>query len=264
MRTGRLVSVLAAVAVPAVTLSASPVLAAAPPPAQTTTLCVPGEHMTVHSLLGARFTLRNDYWLGLRPQCLTNNDHLPSFRVTQRAGFDHLGRVVAFPNVFYGCSWRVCSPGTVLPMQVTKLSRPQVTWQTKESARGRYNAAFDIWFGKTAMTTGQADGAELMIWLNTHFLPPCVGPKIWIRHGRYCVEHWVAHHKGVPVTWNYIQFRRLSRTTGVSHLRLHPFIRAAERRGWVQPTWWMENIEAGFEIWSGGQGLATTNFAAKA
>jgi hypothetical protein len=43
-----------------------------------------------------------------------------------------------------------------------------------------------------------------------------------------------------------------------------PFIRRAERHGWIQPAWWLENIEAGFEPWQGGAGLATDWFWARA
>jgi glycosyl hydrolase family 12 len=263
MRVSVLAALTAAVAVPAVVLAASPGIAAAPP-ARTTTLCAQDAHMTVHNQWGERFTIRNDYWLGQRPQCLFNRDHTPSFQVVQQAGFDQRGRVVAFPDIFYGCAWEVCSPGSHLPAPVSTLRRPRMTWRTSERARGQYNAAFDIWFGRQKMTTGQADGAELMIWLNVHALPRCVGPKVWIGRTRYCVEHWVAHHRGSPVTWNYIQFRRMHFTTHVRRLRLLPFIRASERKGWIKRAWWLENIEAGFEIWRGGKGLATTRFWVRA
>ena len=46
-------------------------------------------------------------------------------------------------------------------------------------------------------------------------------------------------------------------------LRLAPFFRRAEARGWVEPGWWLENIEAGFELWQGGTGLATGSFWAQ-
>jgi hypothetical protein len=50
----------------------------------------------------------------------------------------------------------------------------------------------------------------------------------------------------------------------VRKLHLLPFIHRAEERGWIQPAWWLENIEAGFELWQGGAGLGTDWFWARA
>ena len=57
---------------------------------------------------------------------------------------------------------------------------------------------------------------------------------------------------------------RVHAVAGVSGLQLAPFIKLAERFGWIRPSRWMLNIEAGFEIWSGGKGLATSSFTARA
>jgi hypothetical protein len=36
---------------------------------------------------------------------------------------------------------------------------------------------------------------------------------------------------------------------------------AAERFGVVRKSWLLWSVQAGFEIWSGGKGLAITNFS---
>ena len=41
---------------------------------------------------------------------------------------------------------------------------------------------------------------------------------------------------------------------------LNLFIRDAVTRGYVQNAWYLTNVFAGFEIWSGGVGLAVTDF----
>jgi hypothetical protein len=43
--------------------------------------------------------------------------------------------------------------------------------------------------------------------------------------------------------------------------KLGDFIRDAVTRGYVQNSWYLTNVYAGFEIWSGGVGLETTDFA---
>jgi len=113
------------------------------------------------------------------------------------------------------------------------------------------------------MTTGQARGAELMIWLGARRIKvPARTPVVRIDHTRWYLLHWRACHRGD--CWNYVQFRRVRPVLGVRHLALLPFIRRAEKRGWISPRWWLENIEAGFELWQGGRGLATNWFWARA
>jgi hypothetical protein len=42
---------------------------------------------------------------------------------------------------------------------------------------------------------------------------------------------------------------------------LNLFIQDAVGRQYIQPTWGLTNVFAGFEIWNGGVGLETTDFA---
>jgi hypothetical protein len=221
-------------------------------------LCTINGHEVVHNHGGTQLVVRNAYWLGQRPQCLKVLSHYTNFEVVQRAGFDPSGRVVAYPDILRGCIWHVCSPKAHLPRRVSRLGHPEATWHTRVNATGTWNAAFDIWFGKKRMITGQATGAELMIWLNYHggccALQPGA-PIVRIEGHRYWLSHWTAFHNGK--SWNYIQFRRVRRTWRVNNLKLNPFIHRIEHLGLLKKRWWMENIQAGFEIWNGGQGLTT-------
>jgi hypothetical protein len=42
---------------------------------------------------------------------------------------------------------------------------------------------------------------------------------------------------------------------------LNTFIKDAVTRGYVQDSWSLTNVFSGFEIWNGGVGLETTDFA---
>jgi hypothetical protein len=44
---------------------------------------------------------------------------------------------------------------------------------------------------------------------------------------------------------------------------LGPFYAYLEKQGWVTPDWYLLNVEAGFEIWNGGTGLAVNQFAVR-
>lgn len=229
-----------------------------------TTLCDHGEHRIVYGSGGTAYQVRNAYWRGTRTMCITNRALQPNFTVVQRPGADPNGLVSAYPDTFRGCLWHVCSPNARIPIQADKIARLQSTWHTRQDARGDWDAAYDLWFGKREMITGQADGAELMIWLNRH--GRCCpmnkhAPTLRVDGYKFRLLHW--HHFSAQwnVGWNYIQFRLVHPRTRVDGLDLKPFIIKAIRRGLIRRTWWLENVTAGFEIWRGGVGLRTSNFS---
>jgi glycosyl hydrolase family 12 len=227
------------------------------------TLCQRYQHLTVVTAQGAQFVVKNDNYGGQR-ECLAIRGQRPNFTVSQSQLPAWHAKPQAYPFVMRGCSWGTCSPpGSGLPEQVSALQQPVATWYTTQVANGKWDAAFDTWFGTQPMTTGQADGAELMIWLRArHIKVPPRTPVVRIEHIRWYLLHWRACHGGT--CWNYVQFRRVWPVLRVHHLHLLPFIHRAETRGWIQPAWWLENIEAGFELWQGGAGLATDWFWARA
>jgi hypothetical protein len=114
------------------------------------------------------------------------------------------------------------------------------------------------------MITGQADGAELMIWINHHGAC-CVlqrrAPIVRIDGYRFYLSHWRHYSPRWHVSWNYIQFRLVHPRSRVDGLQLKPFIHRSVRLGLARPAWWLENVVAGFEVWSGGRGLATRHYS---
>ena len=55
--------------------------------------------------------------------------------------------------------------------------------------------------------------------------------------------------------------RRAARASARLTYSLGDFIQDAVTRGYVQSCWYLTNVFAGFEIWSGGVGLAVTDFS---
>jgi len=230
-----------------------------PASAGTRRLCQRGQHIQVTSHDGHKFSVRNDFW-GTHTFCLKNINKRPNFKVT-RTGRNLLGgAVMSYPYVFAGCSWGICTRDSGLPARASSLRDPRVTWHTSERARGRWNASFDLWFGRHRMTTGQATGAEMMIWLNARGLPRDSRRIVWADGVRWYLAHWRTHAPHSGKTWTYIQFRRVHPVWGVRKLRLNPFIHRAEHFRLVSRRWWLLNIEAGFEVRSGGKGLAGRRF----
>jgi hypothetical protein len=269
-RAGRAVACLAlltATAAPLVTAPATPALAATAPRAATAphsgraSLCRRYQHLAVTTAQGGHFVVKNDNFGGNR-ECLSVRRRWPNFTVTHSPVPRWHVKPQAYPFILRGCSWGTCSADSGLPRRVSALRRPEATWDTTQVRHGRWDAAFDIWIGRHPMTTGQARGAELMIWLGARRIGvPARTPVVRIDHARWYLLHWRACHLGD--CWNYFQFRRARPVLGVRHLPLLPFIRRGEERGWVSRGWWLENIEAGFELWQGGRGLATDWFWAR-
>jgi hypothetical protein len=227
-----------------------------------TTLCGQYQHMPVTNKLGQDFIVRNDNYGGQR-ECVINSNSGPNFAVAQSLADTKHSRPVAFPYIFLGCSWGLCTPDSGLPARVSALHDPQTTWNASLQAGGSWDATYDIWFNKTAITTGQATGGELMIWMNSHGQStPRRGTLIvWADNAKWYLQSWITENAGIR--WRLIQFRLVQPVSQFTNLHLAAFINQAERKHWIRPSSWMLNVDAGFEIWHNGNGLATTWFAAQ-
>ena len=230
------------------------------PEVHTSTLCKTYEHMVVQKRGGVHYIVRNDNY-GHFTECLTNRNGLPNFAVVRSGARGGLMEPVAYPNIFVGCSWGLCSPHTRLPMRVSKVKAVVTTWHTKMKAKGTWGAGYDIWFARKRVTSGQSGGARShgRSGLTSSGFGVNTWPVVTVDHQKWHLEHWVTHGHGRK--WNYIQFRRVHSTSKVTHLNVKAFMTAAERSGLLKRSWWLTSVEAGFEIWRGGQGLSTTQFA---
>lgn len=213
-----------------------------------------------HQVVGKKYIIRNDFFGNQdKAQCLVNHGGTANFRVSVSKANNPGWKVQAFPNVFYGCEYGVCSPGSVLPHRADGLGRLRSYWAIKDHGIGGiWNAGYDIWLSKSRQTNGKANGAELMIWPNAHRVAYSSHQVVKIDGVRYYYASWHIHRGNR--SWQYIQFRRVHPT---SHLRvkIKSFMLYATHRHNMRMKWWVEAVEAGFEIWKGGQGLATTDFA---
>jgi len=223
-------------------------------------LCRPYQHVMTVSSAGVRYVVRNDNY-GHARECISSGDGRPGFVVVRSGARIGQAEPVAYPDIFFGCSWGVCSPRSGLPRRADRVRSLVTSWSTQLRAAGQWSAGYDLWFDRTPSVSGQSTGAELMIWLNSRGFPPNQWPVVVIDHQRWHLAHWVTRHQGKR--WAYVQFRSVAGRTRVRNLNVKPFILAAERAGLIRPTWWLVTVEAGFEIWRGGVGLRTTRFAVR-
>jgi hypothetical protein len=226
-------------------------------------LCAKDEHEAVTNHRGS-YVIRNDNFAG-KAECLQVKSYGPGFKiVSSGANLTLRTGSAAFPDVFEGSSWGVSSAASGLPKRVSALGSPETNFYTSHrDVRGVWATAYDIWFGPKPVKTGQVNGAEVMLWLNTRGFPSDAGvwPVYTIDGRKWYLERWRA--KGQGTSWNYLQFRLVHQANSVVRLKLAPFLQVAERLGKLKKSWYMENIEAGFEIWSGGKGLSSSYFWAR-
>ena len=232
---------------------------ATPADSRISVLCKDFQHIVV-SRQGIHYVVRNDNY-GRLDECLSNHDRTTNFSIVKSGAQKRRRDPVAYPNIFVGCSWGVCTPGSRLPLRAGKIRHLTTTWHTTMKAGGTWSAGYDIWFDRKPSRSGQSGGAELMIWLNARDFPVGSWPVVKVHHVKYYLEHWVTRGHGRH--WNYIQFRRVHPTSKVTRLKVKPFIAAAERDRLINRKWWLVSVEAGFEIWRGGVGLGTTRYTVK-
>jgi hypothetical protein len=232
-------------------------------------LCHRYQHISVQAPLQAtanvqaRYWVRNDFW-GTDGMCMSNSGQQANFTVTKVGKNKLHGMVMAFPYAFTGCSWGICTKNSGLPAKASTLKNPESSWDITAHAGGVWDASYDLWFSHHRITNGQATGAELMIWLKSSNITIPKGIKkhpLTIDGTKWYFDTWQTVPRGGK-SWRYIQFRRVHPTSRVTNLNLGAFVRTAERKGYVQQSWWLMNIEAGFELIHGGVGLATNNFSA--
>ena len=207
---------------------------------------------------GGRYIVQNNEWNSNSPQCV-NTTGGTGWTVStgdQNAGTD--GPPGSYPSIYRGCHWGRCTTGSGLPVQVSRLGPASSSWSTTEPQSGAYDTSYDIWFNSTPTTSGQPDGAELMIWLNSRGGVRPAGSMV----GTATIDGatWQVWKTRMN-SWNYIAYVRESPTTAVNGLDIRAFTQDAESRGSVQPSWYLMDVEAGFELWQGGHGMTTNSFS---
>ncbi len=221
-------------------------------------ICQRYARRTVH-FRGVGYIVRNDVFYPER-ECITLQKHAVGFVVTSSRANSHVDNNEAFPEVVYGCAWGVCTYHSSLPRKVYRIRVLRTSLSTSwRRAEGRFNVAYDIWFGHLHEYHGQVRGAEMMIWLGTkRFGVPASDPIARLDGQRwYYARHLACNQFGC---WNYVLFRRVVATTSERRLSLLPFISYAESRRQLSYRWFLKSVDAGFEIWQRGKGLTIHSY----
>lgn len=202
---------------------------------------------------GGRYEVQNSRWGSDDRQCVVAFD--TGFRV--EADHHNEDGPAAYPSLVFGCNYGNCTRDSPFPRPVSDLGDVRSSWATTTPGRGDYNVAYDIWFDPAARRDGAPTGLELMVWLrHTDRVQP-----IGDRTGEVVIDGvgydvWRGEN-GVPV----ISYVRQQPTNEVRDLSITAFTADAAQRGLLPPAWFLTSVQAGFEPWIGGDGLATTSYS---
>ncbi|MFC0434333.1 cellulose binding domain-containing protein [Kutzneria buriramensis] len=203
------------------------------------------------------YLIQANEWNSSAQQCLTYTGGT-AWSVST-ANFNLSGGAPAtYPSIYKGCHWGLCTANSGMPIQVSKLGSATTSWSTVQPASGAYDVAYDIWFNSTPTTTGQPDGTEVMIWINSRGGVQPFGSQTGTSGA--AGMNW-AVWTGQQTSWKIISYVLTPGATAVSNLDLKAMINDAVARGSINPSHYLIDVEAGFEIWQGGQGLATNSFS---
>jgi hypothetical protein len=232
-------------------------LGAAHAHAATTTLC----NSQTMSAAGGAYTIQNNEWGSSAPECISTDGNADFTVANSSIANATNGAPGGYPSIYKGCHWGACTTGSGLPVQESSLGSGRVTtsWSTSQpGGSNAYDVAYDIWFNQTPTTSGQPNGAELMIWLNHNGSVQPFGSQVatGVSVGGRSYNVWFGNQG-----WNTVSYTMTSGATSVSSLDIGQIAADAVSRGYIQPSWYLIDVEAGFELWQGGAGLAANSFS---
>ncbi|MFE9188941.1 cellulose binding domain-containing protein [Micromonospora sp. NPDC007208] len=208
------------------------------------------------AVIQGRYVVQNNRWGTTAQQCINVTSN--GFEITTLNGSSPTnGAPTAYPSVFFGCHYTNCSPGTNLPIQVSQISSATSSISYRYVSGATYNASYDIWLDPSPKRDG-VNQMEIMIWLNRQGPIQPIGSVVGTANlaGRTW-EVW----RGSNGSNNVISYVASSAVSSLNFSVLD-FINDTRNRGAITNSWYLTSIQAGFEPWQGGVGLAVTSFSA--
>ncbi len=220
-------------------------------------------------LAGGDYVLSVDEWDSTAPICVSTNGG-PNFTVASssiaQSGSQQYTPgvypdIIAGRHPFGGNPQSQNSDG--LPLAVSAINSGVVTsWSTTESpSDGTYDVAYDNWFNPST-SPSLPTGEEMMIWLNHNGAQPAGSVVATATLEGIPFNIWAAQvTNSAGGHWEDVSFVMQNTTSSVTNLQLAPLVQESIKLGYMQSSWYLNAIEAGFEIWQNGTGLATNSFS---
>ncbi|MFI7211951.1 GH12 family glycosyl hydrolase domain-containing protein [Micromonospora maritima] len=205
--------------------------------------------------IGGKYVVQNNRWGTSAQQCI--NVTSTGFSITRADGSAPTnGAPVSYPSVFVGCHYTNCSPGTNLPVQVKNIASAPASISYNYVSGAIYDAAYDIWLDPSPKRDG-VNQMEIMIWLNRQGPIQPIGSPVG--NASIAGRTWEVW-RGSNGSNNVISYVAPSAVPSFSFDAM-AFINDTRNRGAITNDWYLTSIQAGFEPWQGGVGLAVNSFS---
>jgi hypothetical protein len=189
------------------------------------------------------------------------------------------GNPMGFPSMFIGTYQTKATTGSNLPKKVSDIKSVPTIFQTNASTvdTSNLNATYDVWFtadsaplSSLRASSPGTGGAYLMVWL---FKPGERRPRGGVPQttGDNKANYTAHPVSGVPGTWDVwidktdplcISYVSSDPIDGLSY-DLNNFIQDSVTNQYgITSSMYLSIIFAGFEVWSGGDGLECKQFCA--
>jgi hypothetical protein len=244
-------AVIAAVAALGLAVAALVTLTMAPAAHADTQICDQYGSTTIQG----RYVVQNNRWGTTATQCI--NVTSSGFQITQADGSVATnGAPKSYPSIFNGCHYTNCSPGTALPAQLSAIGSAPTSISYSYVSNAVFDAAYDIWLDPSPKKDG-VNKTEIMVWFNHVGSVQPVGSKVGTANvGGRSWDVWTGNNGGNDV----ISFVAPS-AIGSWNFDVKAFAAETISRGMAQNSWYLTSVQAGFEPWQNGTGLAVTSFS---
>jgi Glycosyl hydrolase family 12 len=227
---------------------------------------ISAQYGTAHvSCSGKDYIVQNNDWgVTTASQTITYGTGT-KFKVATQNGTGAGNNPASFPSIFTGANANNSTAGSGLPRAVSSIAKGSLstswTWASN-GASGSYNAAYDVWFSTSSGGDPSASfpsGGFLMVWYEKPTANQPIGASVastTIDGKNWNVWYGTNSGNSKPCV-SYVAQQTINSMT----YSLGDFIQDAVTRGYLQSSWYLTNVFAGYEIWNGGVGLETTDFS---
>ena len=210
-------------------------------------------------LLSNKYIIQNKIIMTPATQVIEYSTNNGDFVIKEHSG-PSLPGLVSFPSIFIGYNNEHQTINSNLPKRCDTLSSIITTWAWSDSGvaiSAEFLPLYNLWFTSSAEGTIAGPEKSLDIWLSK---PIALNPSGFIIKSNVSIPGisgviWNVWSDGINIT--YVAVSELLSV----NFDLICFIENAISRGEVANSDYLHDVFAGFKIWSGGTGLASSNFS---
>jgi hypothetical protein len=228
---------------------------------------------------GKEYIIQNNNWGSWQSSCQELSFEGNSFTVTKSTGNSPDGQKPAsFPSIYVGRNGDTAN-GTLttaatdnLPKQISQIQSAQTTFKWSGGSGGDYNVSYDVWFSNDnppngGQEYGDAVSGFIMLWLydpsSRQPVGSDTGDDVTLCNISWSV--WAGQRgasEGLPADRPVISYVANSTQQSINCNLKDFMLDAVNGHGGykLQSNWYLTDVFAGFEMWTGTTGLKVDYF----